>query len=337
MQAPLDTGTALHPTRRNALLRAVAAGLAAATTGLPTWAQPLSTRPLRVVVGSPPGALGDVIARLIAQKLGDSLGQPGVVDNRAGAAGAIAADFVAKSPGDGHTLLIAPDAVMVVNPFVYPKLSYDPTKDFKSVALLGKATLVLLVSPQLKVKTLAEFVQLVKAKPKSVNFGSGGSGHPSHMAMELVANRLGLQLTHVPYKGTSPALQGLLGGEVGAVIVSMAEAMPQVKAGNVIPLATSGPAAKEVFPDLPEFKQSHPDLDIAVWFGVFTAASTPADVVQRLNVEVNKALAQSDVKKRLGDFGLTASSSTPADLDQLMVADRARFGPLVKELGITAE
>ncbi|RZL96150.1 MAG: tripartite tricarboxylate transporter substrate binding protein [Variovorax sp.] len=324
-----------RPSRRTALLHVLATGFAASTS-LPVWAQPLSSRPIKVVVGSPPGALGDVIARLMAQKLGEALGQPSIVDNRAGASGAIAADYVAKAPGDGHTLLVAPDAVMVVNPFVFPKLPYDPTKDFRSVALLGKATLVLLVSPALKVKTFAEFVQLAKSKPKAINFGSGGSGHPSHMAMELVASRLGLQMTHVPYKGTSLALQGLMAGDVDAVIVSMAEAMPQVKAGNVIPLATSGPAAKEAFPNLPEFKESSADLDIAVWFGVFTAASTPADVVQRLNAEVNKALAQPDVTKRLADFGLTATPSAPSVLDQLMTADRARFGPLVKTLGITA-
>lgn len=319
---------------RRALLRSLAAVGLAASAGLPALAQ--NPAPLKVVVGSPPGALGDVIARLVSQKMGEQLGVPGIVDNKAGASGAIAADAVAKSAGDGHTLLVAPDAVMVVNPFTFSKLSYDPTKDFRSVALLGKATLVLLISPSLKVKTLTEFVAFVKSRPKEVNFGTGGTGHPSHMAMELVANRLGLQMTHVPYKGTSLALQGLMGGEVGAVIVSMAEAMPQVKAGNVVPIATSGPAAKEVFPELPEFKQSHPDLDIAVWFGLFAPASTPPERVAQLNADINKMLAQPDVRKRLGDFGLTASNSTPADLDRLMVADRARFGPLVKALGITA-
>lgn len=322
-------------TRRSVLLMGTSMALAAAIN-TPAWSQPLSSQPLKVVVGSPPGALGDVIARLMAQKMGESLGQTNLVDNRAGASGILAADAVAKAPGDGHTLLVAPDAVMVVNPFIFPKLPYDPTKDFKSVALLGKATLVLLVSPTLKVNNFAEFVQLVKKKPMSVSFGSGGLGHPSHMAMELLSNRVGFQMLHVPYKGTSPAMQGLIGGEIGATITSMAEAMPHVKAGTVIPIATSGPAAKEVFPNLPEFKESHPDLDIAVWFGLFTSASTPDALVQRLNQEANKVLALPDVKKRLGDFGLTAIITTPKTLDQLMKDDRARFGPLVKALGITA-
>lgn len=326
----------LAHSRRTALLRVLTASLVAAT-GLSALAQKFPARPIKVVVGSPPGALGDVLSRAIAQKLSDGLGQPGIVDNRAGAAGGIAADYVAKSPGDGYTLLLAPDAVMVVNPFVYPKLPYEPMKDFRSVALLGKATLVLLVSPQLKVKSMKEFIALAKSKPKAINFGTGGSGHPSHMAMELLANRVGIEMTHVPYKGTSPALQGLMGGEVGAVIVSMAEAMPQVKAGNVIALAASGPAAKDVFPDLPEFKDFNPDLNISVWFGVFAPASTPNDVVAMLNAEINKAVMQPDVKKRLGDFGLTATPSSPDDLDTLMRQDRARFAPLVKALGILAE
>lgn len=319
-------------TRRTACAHLTLAALAAS---FGTIAQAQTPVPLKVVVGSPPGALGDVIARLMATKLGEQMSVPGIVDNRAGASGSLAADHVAKSPGNGQTLLVAPDAVMVVNPYVFPKLPYDPAKDFRSVALLGKATLVLLVSPTLGVKNLQEFIALVKSKPKAVDFGSGGAGHPSHVAMELVANRLGLQMTHVPYKGTSPAMQDLMGGQVGAVIVSLAEAMPQVKAGKVIALATSGPAAKEAFPALPEFKELHADLDISVWFGMFAPAGTDATVVARLNAEVNKVLAQPDVKKRLGDFGLSVSSSTPADLDKLMLADRARFGPLVKSLGIT--
>lgn len=326
----------LHLSRRNALLGTLAAaGLS--SLGAPALAQKLPARPIKIVVGSPPGALGDVISRLLAQKLGESLGQPAVVENRAGASGAIAADLVAKSPGDGTSLLVAPDAVMVVNPFVFSKLPYDPVKDFRSVALLGKATLVLTINPGLNVKTFADYVQLAKSKPKSLTFGSGGPGHPSHMAMELLNQRLGIELVHVPYKGTSPALQGLMGGEVNAVITSLAEVMPHVKSGGIQPLATSGPAAKEAFPALPEFKEFHPDLDLSVWFGVFAPGSTPPALVELLNGEVNKILGHADVKKRLGDFGLTATPDTPAALDQLMKLDRARFGPLVKTLGIRAD
>jgi tripartite-type tricarboxylate transporter receptor subunit TctC len=318
--------------RRAVLKKLVAAG-AAFWPALDALAQ--GARSYRVVVGSPPGALGDVLARLVAQKLGEATSLPAIADNKPGAAGAIAADLVARAAGDGQTLLVVPDAVMVVNPFVYPKLPYDPVKDFQSVALLGKASLALIVSPQLNVKTMADFVRLAKTKPKSINFGSGGPGHPTHILMELLCNRLGIQLTHVPYKGTSPAIQGLLGGEVGAMISGVVEAMPYIKAGTVIPLAASGPAAKEVFPTLPLFKDYHEDLDVSVWFGVFAPASTPRQTVAKLNADINKFLQQPDVQKRLGDYGLMPTPVAPAELDKLVRQDMTRFGPLAKTLGLT--
>jgi tripartite-type tricarboxylate transporter receptor subunit TctC len=321
------------PGRRAALGR-IAVAAAALSSCLQAAAQGLGARPYRIVVGSPPGALGDVLTRLMAQKLGEATGQPALVDNRPGAALAIAADFVAKSPGDGHTLLLAPDAAMVVNPFVYPKLPYDPLKDFKSVALLGKASVVLTVSPKLNVKTFAEFVQRAKDKPKAINFGSGGSGHPTHILMELLASRVGIQMTHVAYKGTSPALQGLLAGDIDAIITGVVEAMPFIKAGTVIPLAASGPEAKEIFPTLPQFKDFHPDLDVSVWFAMFAPAATPRDVVTLLNAEINKALGQPDVLRKLGEYGLKPTPGPTTELDQLIRQDMARFGPLVKSLGI---
>jgi tripartite-type tricarboxylate transporter receptor subunit TctC len=319
--------------RRSTLMTMAAAS---ATAIFPLSALSQAARTYRIVVGSPPGALGDVLARLVANKLGEASGQTAITDNRPGVAGAIAADYVAKASGDGNTLLVAPDAVMVVNPFVYPKLPYDPLKDFKSVALLGKASLALIINPKLNVKSLADFVQLAKSKPKVLNFGSGGPGHPTHMLMELLCNRLGIQLTHVPYKGTSPAIQGLLGGEVDAMISGVVEAMPHIKAGTILPLAASGPAAKEIFPLLPQFKDAHEDLDVSVWFGVFAPASTPAAVVSSLNAEINKALQQADVQKRLGDYGLAPTPVLPADLDKLVQQDLKRFGPLVKALGLVA-
>lgn len=323
-------------TRRHTLSALLAVTLST-VAGRPALAQRFPNKPFRIVVGSPPGALGDVLSRLLGQKLSEATGQPAVVDNRPGASGSIAADLVAKAQADGHTLLIAPDSVVVVNPFVFPKLTYNPAKDFRSVALLGKATLVLVVSPALGVRTLQAFVKLARSKPGAINFGTGGAGHPTHMAMELVMDRLGIKLTHVPYKGTSPALQGLMGGEIGSMVVGVAEAMPLITAGKLVPLATSGPAAKEIFPALPELKASHPDLDIAVWFGMFAPAATPTDVVSRLNAEVNQALQQADIRRRLREYGLTPLPGGATALDTLIALDKARFGPLVKSLGIALE
>jgi tripartite-type tricarboxylate transporter receptor subunit TctC len=295
------------------------------------------SKPIRLVVGSPSGALGDVLARVTAQKIGESLGQPMVVDNKPGAAIAIAADIVAKAPGDGYTLLVAPDAGLVVNPFVYPKLPYDPVKDFQPIGLIGKATLVMVVSPTLGVKTVEEFIKLAKANPGKVNFATGGAGHPTHLAMELFRNRMGLDLTHVPYKGTTPAMQDIVSGVVGTMIVGVAEAMPLIKAGRVIALTASGPQAKEMFPNLPEMKSLNKDLDIYVWFGVFAPASTPKPIVSLLNNELNKMLMLPDVIKRLNEFGLAAQPGSASDVETIMKIDMARNGPLVKLLGLTAD
>ena len=324
------------PSRRT-LLALLIAGL---TQGIaaPAFGQTAgSARTTKVIVGSPAGSLGDVLARLVADKLREAGGHTTLVDNRPGAAGALAADAVARSPGDGSTLLVAPDAVMVVNPFVYAKLPYDPVRDFQPVALLGKASLVLLASPTLKVKTFEDFVRLAKSQPKAINYGSGGAGHPTHILMELINNRTGIQLTHVPYKGTTPALQDLMSGQIGVMVAGMVEALPQIKAGNVVPLAASGPTAKENLPGVPELKDFHPDLNLSVWFAVFAPASTPPALVRTLNAEINTAWQQPDVRKRLADFGLVPQPSTPAELTQLMAQDRERFGPLVKSLGLVVE
>ncbi len=300
-------------------------------------AQTLPARTLRLVTGSPPGALGDVLPRLIGQKLTESRTAQVVVENRVGAAGAIAASTVAKSAPDAQTLLVAPDTVMVANPFVYPKLAYHPERDFRAVSLIGKASLMLAVSPELKVRSFDEFVQLVKSRPRSINYGTGGAGHPTHIIMELIANRLGLQMTHVPYKGTSPAMQGMLGGEIGAMIVGMAEGLPQLRAAKVVALAGSGPSVKEVLPGIPELKEFHPDLDVSVWFGVFAPASTPPDLISSSSVDIYKALSHPEVRKRLADYGLVPVQMSPADLDQFARTERGRYGPLIKALGLTVD
>ena len=306
-------------------------------TGLPAWADKFPSKPGKIVVGSPPGALGDVLSRLVADKLRASTGQTVIVDNRPGAGGNLAADSVAKAPGDGYTMLVAPDSVMVVNPFIYAKLPYDPQKDFQSVSLIGKASLALVVTPSLGVKTAQQFIDLARSQPGRINFASGGNGHPSHLAMELFADRTGIKMSHVPYKGTSPALQGLIGGETAAMMIGLAEAMPQIKAGRIVGIATSGPTAKEALPQLPQLQQFHKDLDLTVWFGLWVPASTPKEVVQELNVQVVKFLQQADVRDRLADFGMASMSSTPAELDELMKRDQAHFGPLVKQLGLKAD
>jgi tripartite-type tricarboxylate transporter receptor subunit TctC len=323
---------------RRGALRKLAAAAAIACCGVGAHAQQkYPAKPIRIVVGSSAGGLADVIARLAAQKVGESTGGTVIVENKAGAAGNIATDFVAKSAPDGYTMLLAPDAMLVVNPFVYNKLPFDTARDLQPVALLGKAILVLVASPSLGVRNTAEFHALVKAKPNTITFGTGGAGHPTHIAMEMYRNRLGLNMVHVPYKGSAPAMQGLLGGEVTSMIVGVAEAMPHIKSGRIVALAASGPNAKEMFPNLPEFRDFHPDLDLTAWFGVFVPTGTPKEVISVLHSEFNKMLQHPDVRKRLDDFGLVPMPRPPGELDGIMKVDRARYGPLVKSLGLTAD
>jgi tripartite-type tricarboxylate transporter receptor subunit TctC len=313
-----------------------AAGLLGLLGTRNAFAQSYPSRPVRLLVGSPAGGLADVIARATAQKLGDALGQAFIVDNKPGASGVIATDALAKSAPDGYTLFVTPDSMIVVNQFVYPKLPYDPNKDIVPVALIGKATLVLVANPSLGVKTAAEFIAHAKEKPRSIDYGTGGAGHPTHLSFELLQRRTGIALNAVPYKGTAPAMQGLLGGEVQAMVVGVAEAMPHIRSGKLVALAASGPAAREIFPDLPLFTQFHPDLDLSVWFGVFAPAGIKAEVVTTLNTEVNKFLRTSEARGKLAEFGITPMPSRPAELDAIVQADRAKYGPLIKALGITA-
>lgn len=326
----------LHrPLRRRALAAAV---LAACSLAAPAMAaDPYPAKPVTILVGSPAGSLSDVLARFTAQKLGESLKQPVVVDNRPGANGSLAANAVAKSPVDGYTLMLVPDTVMVVNQFVYPRLPYNAEQDFQSLALLGKIDLLLVTHPNSGMKTFADFVQRAKAQPKGLSYGSGGAGHPTHLMMEMTANRLGFELNHVPYKGTAPAIQDLASGQVQAMLVGLAEALPLIKAGRIVALAASGPGARESFPSLPLLKDAHPDLDLTVWFGIYGPAGMPKGVVELLNTEINKVLRAPQAREKFMTFGMHPSPTSTAALDALMKADRANYGPLVKALGLKAE
>jgi len=294
------------------------------------------SKPIKILVGSPAGSLSDILARFTALKVSPGFKQNVVVDNRPGANGSITADAVAKS-NDGHTLMLVPDTVMTVNQFVYSKLPFNVETDFQSVALLGKVALVMVVNPNSNIKSLDDFVRMAKANPKDIKYGSGGPGHPVHLIMELVSNRLGFELTHVPYKGTAPAIQAVAAGEVDAMVVGLAEAQSLIKAGRITAIAASGPGAKELFPELPLFKERHKDLDVTVWFGIFGPANLPKEHVNLLNAEINKVLQDPEAVKRFGEFGMRPMPVTPAALDTLIKSDRAAYGPLVRALGLKSD
>jgi tripartite-type tricarboxylate transporter receptor subunit TctC len=332
-QAP--KASAVRVSRRS--FTAAASLAACGVTGSALAQDRFPSKPIRLLCGSPAGSLSDILARLTAQKLGESLKQPVVVDNRPGANGTVVGDATAKSPPDGYTLMLVPDTVMVVNQFVYPRLPYNPETDLQSVAFLGRVALLLVVNPNTGIKNFNEFVRAAKAQPKKLNYGSGGQGHPTHLIMELMANRLGFEVQHVPYKGTAPAIQAVASGEVNGMIVGLAEALPMIKAGRITAIAASGPNAKEMFPELPLFRDAHKDLDATVWFGIFGPAHMPPATVALLNTEINKVLQDPEAVKRFADFGMKPLPGAPAVMDEIMKRERVSYGPLVKSLGLKAE
>ncbi|MDB5875052.1 MAG: putative exported protein [Ramlibacter sp.] len=307
------------------------AGIAAQKSGL---AQAFPSKPIRVVVGSPPGALGDILSRLIGGKLAERLGQSAVVENKPGAGLAIAADAVAKSVPDGHTIFLTPDSSMVANPYVYKRLPYDPAKEFRAVGLIGRATHLLLVNPSSGIKDMQQLIAQAKARPGTLNYGSPGIGHTNHLIMELIWNRLGVKLAHIPYKGTSDCVVALIAGDIQVTITGLVEALPLLKEGKIAVIAASGPLAKQSFPSAPLFRDFHKDLDVAAWFGMFVPKSTSNDTVSKLNAALNYSLERDDVKRQLLEFGVMGMPGTPEALDQLAHQDRQRWSPLIQQLAI---
>jgi len=297
-------------------------------------AQEYPTRPVRVVVPNAAGSLNDSLARLIFSRVSETLGRQFIVDNRPGAGGVIGAEVVAKATPDGYTLLVSANTILVVNPFLYSKLSYDPLRDFEPVAMLAKISEVLVVNPSLGAKTVEEFVRLAKARPAQITYASGGNGHPTHLMMELFQRKAGIQLIHVPYKGTSPAMQAMASGDVGAYNIGIGLARPHISSGKVIALAKTGQPSKDALPGVPALTASFPDAEYIPWQAAFAPKGTPKNIIAKLNTEIGKALASSDVRTRMGNLDLTPAGGSPNDLDKSVRSDLAVNRGLVKSIGL---
>jgi tripartite-type tricarboxylate transporter receptor subunit TctC len=296
--------------------------------------QQYPSRPVRIIVPNAPGSLNDTVSRLVSARFAESLNQQVIVDNRPGAGGGIGAEVVAKAAPDGHTLLIAANTVMVVNPFLYSKLGYDPLRDFEPIAMLAKITEVLVVHPSLRVKTVAELVRLAKARPAQIAYASGGNGHPTHLMMELLQRKAGIRLVHIPYKGTPPAMQALVSGEVGAFNIGIGVARPHISNGKVLALAKTGQPSKETLPGVPALTSLYPDAEYIPWQAAFVPKGTPPEVVALLNSEIGKVLASSDVKTRMASLDLTPVGGSARDLDRTLRADLELNRELVKSIGL---
>jgi tripartite-type tricarboxylate transporter receptor subunit TctC len=302
--------------------------------GVDVHAQEYPNKPVRVVVTNATGALIDSLARIVFSKVAEATGQQFVVDNRPSAGGIIAAETVAKAAPDGYTLLVTSNSIMTVNPFLFVKLSYDPVRDFDPVSMLAKVSEVLIVNPSLGVKTLEDFIRLAKARPGHITYASGGNGHPTHLMMELFQQKAGVKLVHVPYKGTTPGIQAIVSGEVGAFNIGIGLARPHITSGKVLALAKTGFPSKEALPGVPALTDSFADAEYIPWQAVYAPKGTPKDVVAKLNAEIGKALALADVRTRLANMDLTPASSSPGDLDRTLRADYAVNRDLVKSVGL---
>lgn len=294
-------------------------------------------KPVRVVVGAPAGGPSDALARVVSQKMSETLGQPFVVENRPGASGTLGANIVAKSPADGYTLLLTPSAHAFVSS-MYEKLPFDSVKDFKSVGQMGLVPLVVIVNKDLPVNSLRALVDLAKAKPGSVNFGSSGVGTAHHLAGELFKARTGVQMTHVPYKGSAQSVTDLIGGQIQVIFEPLVSALPHIQGGKVKAIAVTGQRRAAALPDTPTaIEAGFPGIEVSAWYGLLAAAGTPDPVVAKLNQALNLALADPATKTSLQAQGVDVSSGPPQLFMDLIVGETARWRPIILKAGIRAE
>lgn len=291
-----------------------------------------------LVVPFSAGGPTDAMARVLALKLGERLGQPVVIDNRGGAGGGIAAELVAKAPADGHTLFFGTTGTMAINPSLYKKLRYDPVKNFAPVSLMATTMNVLVVSPQIPAKSLAELVALAKAKPGELTYGSAGNGSSNHLSGELLRNSAGIQINHIPYKGSAPAMIDLLGGRLSMMFDTIAQQTQNIAAGKVHALAVTGPTRSPLLPNVPTAQEAGlKGFDVTIWFGVLAPAGTPAPVVERLQREMVAVMSTDEMKKRMAADGAEARTTTPAEFATLIKTDTAKWAPVVKNSGASLD
>jgi len=312
-----------------ALMVAVVPGLAIAQSAYPT-------RPVRVIVPFPPGGGNDLLARIIGQKLGDMWGQPVVIDNKPGGNTIVGTEALARSAPDGYTLMLTSSSHVIIPSLL--NLPFDAIKDFAPVTTVSSSELVLVVNPQVPAKSVQELIALAKAKPGQLNFASGGSGNPNHLAGEMFNSMTGTKIVHVPYKGGGPALNDLVGGQVQMFFVASAVVLPFIKSDRLKALAISGNHRLAALPDVPTFTEAGlPNFDVGQWYAILAPAGTPKPIIDKVAADVTTVLALPDVKEKLAAQGMEAFVTTPAQLGDLMSKDLARYAKLIKSADIKME
>ncbi len=297
-------------------------------------AQGYPSRPIRFIAAFPPGSASEILGRVVGQKLHESWGQPVVVEARPGAGGTIGADLVAKSAPDGYTLLVGSSAEVTVGVSLYPKLPYDPVRDLAPVIAIGPVPNILLVNPAVPATSVKELVALAKSRPGQLNFASSGNGTTSHLAGEMLKLQAGIDMVHIPYRGSPPALTDLLGGRISVMFAPLTTALPHVRAGKLVALGVSSPKRSSAAPEVPTMMESgFPDFEASIWFGILAPAATPKDVVGKLNAEIGRILKLPEVRETLSKQGAEPVGGTPEDYAALIRKDIAKWAKVVKESG----
>ncbi len=295
------------------------------------------TKPVKLVVGYAAGGATDVIARLVANKMGEDLGQTVVVENRTGANSNVGAEVVARAPADGYTLYVFTIA-NTINASLYSKLGYQPVKDFEPIGLIAKIPNLLVVNPSLPVHSLPEYIKFAKETPMGITFASSGSGSSIHLSGEMFKMKTGLNMLHVPYRGSAPAVTDLLGGQVQSMFDNTPSAMPHVKSGKLRPIAITSRERSALLPNVPTVAESgFPGFEVQSWFGMAAPTGTSQPVIQRLNTALNKALSDGDIKQRLAAMVATPTPGTPDEMRKFVASEISAWNEVVKASGAKAE
>ena len=302
------------------------------------YAQTYPSKPVRIIVMYGPGSTIDIIARLISPKMSESLGQPVIVENRPGAGGAIGMDMAAKAVPDGHTLTIGATGPSVTNPLLYPKTPFDPLRDFSYVSQLATGPAVIAVHPSVPAKTLKDLVALAKARPGQLNYGTPGVGTSPHLAGELFKMVSATNIVHIPYKGNAEAITDLLGGQISIVFTGVPPVVPLTQAGKVKLLATTGVKRIPALPNLPTIAEAgYAGAGMSIWYGLAAPASTPREIVTRLNKEMIRIMALPDIKERFVQLGAEPTTSTPEEFTALVREELAKWRKVIKAAGIKVD
>jgi tripartite-type tricarboxylate transporter receptor subunit TctC len=312
--------------------------IALALVSGPCAAQAWPAKPLRLMVPFPPGGSTDIVARIVAQKVSAQLGQPIVIENRGGAGGTLGTAVVAKAPADGYTLVVATTSTHVVAPAVYPRLDYDPVKDFAPVSLIAVTPYLLVVNPAVPAKNVKELVELMRAKPGQVNYASAGVGSTTHLAMEMLKSASRTFAVHIPYNGNGPAGTAVVAGQVEALFGSMPALLPHAKSGRVRALAVGTPRRSPSMPEVPTVAESgYPGFDASLWLAFMAPAGTPGAVLERLHKETLAAVNTPATRDALDKAGAEAITSSPAELAALVRDGLAKYVPVVRAAGVKPE